>query len=70
MKNYDYYLTEWPRIVSHAFACGAAMYEAVLVRDESGKPLRYGKGRRLDRDAALAFRGETITVYNADGVTA
>lgn len=63
MKGYDYYRDAWPLIVEHAFSCGAAIYESVLVRDESGKPIRYEKGRRLDRDAALEFRGETWTVY-------
>lgn len=70
MKGYDYYRDAWPLIVAHAFACGAEIHESILVHDESGKPIRYEKGRRLDRDEALAFRGETITVYNVDGVTA
>lgn len=63
MKGYNYWVDAWPLIVAHAFACGAAMYEAVLVRDESGKPIRYEKGRRLNRDEALVFLGETWTVY-------
>lgn len=63
MKNYDYWANDWPVIVAHAFAVGAAIYECVTVRDDAGKPLRYERGRRLDHDEALAFRGETITVY-------
>ena len=69
MKNYNYWHSSWPLIVSRGLAHGSTFYRAVVTwRDGI---VGYRCGRRLSRAELLAMvdhpaqRSETIEVFGA-----
>jgi hypothetical protein len=53
MKDYNYWLIDWPKIVTQTFAHGGRMFEVAATRSENGM-LNYVTGHELTIDEALA----------------
>jgi hypothetical protein len=52
MKDYNYWLTEWPKIVMQTFAHGGRMFEVASQRSADGV-WHYQTGHELTMDEAL-----------------
>jgi hypothetical protein len=71
MKDYNYWLNDWPKIVTSTFAHGGKMFEMIETKDTQG--LRhYTPGRELTIEQALENaradrRVSTMTVFANNG---
>lgn len=65
-----YYREIWPRVVNQAFDRGWRMFAGIESKTTiDGKPATVvNRGRELTRSEALAYRGTTITLSQADGI--
>jgi|WetSurMetagenome_2_1015567.scaffolds.fasta_scaffold11081_6 hypothetical protein len=52
MKDYNYWLTDWPKICIQTFARAGRMFEAIVTKDAQGVS-HYANGRELTLDEAL-----------------
>jgi hypothetical protein len=71
MKDYNYWLTDWPKICLQTFAHAGQMFEVTVTKDTQGIS-HYTTGRELDLDEALLNakpdrRVMTMAVFAGNG---